>query len=173
MKQQPFLFLKPSPPSCEPGVRTVRRKSRPHNRVRALRPVLQVLVRDHVAQCPQLIATGRNELSAHAAFLDPVTFHNTLDRSPIVPRGQSGHNVLLHRPLQFSVLPATDVDKTLGCSGRGDEGLEALHEFSLALLELKGLERLVGVGRGWGVGHRVVRACPMGVESFPFSMAKR
>jgi len=36
-----------------------------------------------------LMATGRNKLPAHAALLDPVAFHNTLHRSPIVPRGQS------------------------------------------------------------------------------------
>src|SRR5713226_6114629 len=46
----------------------------------------------------------RNKLPAHAALLDSVAFQNTLHRSPIVPRGQSGHHALLHRSLQFSVL---------------------------------------------------------------------
>jgi hypothetical protein len=34
--------------------------------------------------------------------------------------------------------PCVDSLHVVGCSGRGDEGLEAPHEFSLALLELKG-----------------------------------
>src|SRR5260370_12091190 len=50
------------------------------------------------------MATGLYELPAHAAFLDPVAFHNTLHRSPIVSRGQPGHHALSHRSLQFSVL---------------------------------------------------------------------
>src|SRR5580700_6070205 len=51
-----------------------------------------------------LLATGRNELSAHAALRDPVPFQNTLYRSPIVPRGQPRHHAFPHRSLQFSVL---------------------------------------------------------------------
>src|SRR5437899_12961400 len=50
------------------------------------------------------MATGRNELPAHAALLDPVAFHNTFHRSSIVPCGQSGHHAFPHRSLQFSVL---------------------------------------------------------------------
>src|SRR6202047_5602825 len=50
------------------------------------------------------MATGLDELPAHAAFRDPVAFHNTLHCSSIVPRGQPGHQALLHRSLQFSVL---------------------------------------------------------------------
>src|ERR1700687_1001845 len=50
------------------------------------------------------MATGRHELPAHAAFLDPVAFQNTLYRSPIVPHGQPRHHALLHRSLQLSVL---------------------------------------------------------------------
>src|SRR4029077_20426301 len=57
-----------------------------------------------VRKHPQLIATGRNELPTHAALLDPVAFQNTLHRSPIVPRGQSGHHAFPHRSLQFSIL---------------------------------------------------------------------
>src|SRR6202158_2369579 len=56
------------------------------------------------AQHSQLIATGGHELPAHAAFLDPVAFQNTLHRSPIVPCGQSGHHAFPHRSLQFPVL---------------------------------------------------------------------
>src|ERR1700687_1602632 len=56
------------------------------------------------AQHSQLIATGGHELPAHAALLDPVAFQNTLHRSPIVPRGQSGHHALPHRSLQVPVL---------------------------------------------------------------------
>ena len=56
------------------------------------------------AQHPQLVATGRHELPAHAALRDPVPFHNTLHRSPIVPRGQPGYQAFPHRSLQFSVL---------------------------------------------------------------------
>src|SRR5271170_760596 len=56
------------------------------------------------AQHPQLIATGLYELPTHAAFLDPVAFHDTLHRSPVVPRGQSSHHAFPHRSLQFSVL---------------------------------------------------------------------
>src|SRR6266567_583783 len=50
------------------------------------------------------MATGRNELPAHAALLDPVAFHNTFHRSSIVPCGQSGHHAFPHRSLQFPVL---------------------------------------------------------------------
>jgi hypothetical protein len=56
------------------------------------------------AQHAQLIATGSDKLSAYAALLDPVAFQNTLYRSPIVPRGQPGHNTFPHGSLQFSVL---------------------------------------------------------------------
>ncbi len=62
------------------------------------------ILQSSLAQHSQLIATGRYELPAHAAFLDPVAFHNTLHRSPIVPRGQSGHHAFPHRSLQLSVL---------------------------------------------------------------------
>ena len=41
----------------------------------------------------QLIATGRHELPAHAALLDPVPFQNALRHSPIVPCGQSGRHM--------------------------------------------------------------------------------
>src|SRR5260370_24594543 len=51
-----------------------------------------------------MIATGRHELPAHAALLDPVGSQNTLHRSPIVPRGQSGYHAFPHRSLPFSVL---------------------------------------------------------------------
>src|SRR4029077_13203632 len=50
------------------------------------------------------MATGLYELPAHAAFRDPVAFHNTLHCSSIVPCGQPGHHALPHRSLQFSVL---------------------------------------------------------------------
>src|SRR5580700_10318311 len=53
----------------------------------------------------KLIATGLYALPTHAAFLDPVAFQNTLYGSPIVPRGQSGHDALLHCLLQFPVFP--------------------------------------------------------------------
>src|SRR4029077_4707088 len=62
------------------------------------------ILQSSFAQQSQLIATGSNKLSAHTALLDPVAFHNTLHRSPIVPRGQPGHHALLHRSLQLSVL---------------------------------------------------------------------
>jgi len=41
---------------------------------------------------------------AHAAFLNPVAFHNTFYRSSIVSRGQPGHHPFPHRSLQLSVL---------------------------------------------------------------------
>jgi hypothetical protein len=57
-----------------------------------------------LAKRPQLIAAGLYELPAHAAFLDPVAFDNTLYRSPIVPRGQPRHHAFSHRSLQFPAL---------------------------------------------------------------------
>jgi len=57
-----------------------------------------------LAQRPQLIAAGGDELPAHAAFLDPVALQNTFHRGTVVPRGQSRHHAFSHRTLQFSVL---------------------------------------------------------------------
>ena len=73
-----------------------------------------------LAQHPQLIATGLDELPTHTALFDPVAFHNTLHRSPVVPRGQPGHHAFPHRSLQFPVLPQLTVALQfhfLACAG--------------------------------------------------------
>src|SRR6266581_7110550 len=98
-----------SPPSAAHLRLLQRGKSSKSSRLwAALFPCLQSWAEtkktNRIAVLHGLIATGRNELPTHAALFDPVAFHNTLHRSSIVPRGQSGHHAFPHRSLQFSVL---------------------------------------------------------------------
>lgn len=57
-----------------------------------------------LAQFFQLRRTGLDEFPAHAGFLDPVPGKHRVDRTLVIPRGQSGHDAFAYRALPPSIV---------------------------------------------------------------------